>query len=323
MRRDYKGVKILVLLLTATLLIALVVVELQDREEKGKRSEVLERAAPLEQQRDALVLRRDQRQREYYDEVRVQATEQILFLELDERLYSEVFPLMREQELTGVLGLSQQEFPDAEGRISRAQMDEMLSAGWELCLVCGEDDFAAWDREMTERLALAGIPKPRAVYFRENAFHISDKEEILRCGYTVAVHHGEDRLEMLNGDASAELWLVGAHPWNYIGITNDLAKLVSRGSELCFTVSFSEGREAYSPESFAGMMEYIGVYREKGSLTVTGFLAARDLHDPARNGANEAEERWLQEREELNEQIRILEEQIQEIYREWSEVLND
>ena len=311
--------RLLLLGLGALLLIGILVVGLQNGASKRERAEILERAAPLERQRDALVDRRDRLQREHYERVQGKATEQILFLELDPLLMSEVFPLMQEWGIPGVLGLSEGNFPDDPGRISRAEFDSLLAAGWETCLVCeGAEDFAAWDRAMTERLAQAGIDKPRAVYFTEDAFRADWQEQIAACGYTVAIHHGEDGLSLNGKDAEGALWLSGAHPWNYVGVSDEIASLVEQHGQHCFTLRFSEGREHYGTESFRRMLEFVKPYLDEDSLEITGFLSARDLHDPEKNGVNAATEQWKREDEELARQIRELNRQIDGIYKEWS-----
>ena len=311
--------RLLLLGLGALLLIGILVVGLQNAASKRERAEILERAAPLERQRDELVDRRDRLQREHYERIQGKATEQILFLELDPLLVSEVFPLMQEWEIPGVLGLSEGNFPDDPGRISRAEYDSLLAAGWETCLVCeGAEDFAAWDRAMTERLGQAGIDKPRAVYFEEDAFRADWQEQIAACGYTVAVHHGEDGLSLIGKGAEGALWLSGAHPWNYVGVSEEIASLVEQHGQHCFTLRFSEGREHYAAESFRRMLEFVKPYLDEDSLEITGFLKARDLHDPEKNGVNAATEQWKREDEELARQIRELNRQIDGIYKEWS-----
>ena len=51
---------------------------------------------------------------------------------------------------------------------------------------------------------------------------------------------------------------------------------------------------------------------------MTGFLTARDLHDPILNGAAQARAEWEIEKAELDERIRVVDEQLQEIYAEWN-----
>jgi hypothetical protein len=318
--RILKNWKLSLLLgLGALLLIGILAVGLQNEASKRERAEVLDQAAPLEKQRDELVDRRDRLQREFNERSQGKATEQLLVLELDPPLMSELFPLMQEWELPCVLGLSEGNFPDDPGKISRADFDLLLAAGWETCLVCeGTEDFAAWDQAMTERLRQAGIDKPRAVYFTEDAFRPEWQEQIAACGYTVAIHHGEGQLESIAGDAAEELWLCGAHPWNYAGVSEQIERLVQKRGQHCFTLRFSEGREVYRTENFRRMLEFVQPYLEDGSLEITGFMAARDLHDPEKNGLREAREQWEREDAELARQIRELNGQIDGIYKEWS-----
>lgn len=304
--------------LAALVLLGMLALGLQNLISKKERAEVLERAAPLEKQRDELVSRRDRLQREFYEFGQGKATEQLLVLELDEPLMTELFPLMEERELPGVLGLSEGNFPGDPGKISKADYDRLVAAGWETCLVCaGTEDFAAWDLDMSLRLRQAGIEKPTAVYFTENAFRPEQREQIQACGYTVAVHHGEGGLELIGGDASQDLWLSGAHPWNYTGVSDEIRLLVQKRGQHCFTIRFSEGRETYRTENFRRMLEFVEPFLDQSSLEITGFRQARDLHDPAKNGVGSARENWEREDAEMARQIRELNEQIDSIYREW------
>ena len=309
----------LLLAVAAVLLAALLVVEIHDREVKRNREELMAQAAPLERQRDALVAQRDQAERAFRDASAVPATEQLLFLEMDPLIYSEVFPLLRERQIVGVLALYPGNLPGDPGRLSRAEFDELVAAGWELCLYCeGTEDFPRWDQEMTELLAEAGIPKPKAVYFSEDAFRRSQAGEILSCGYTVAVHHGESGTPLIAGEAGEELWLPGAHPWNYTGVREQIQEVVRLGGQHCFTVRFSDGREEYLPNGFLNMLEFVEPYRQNGTLEFTGLLAARDRHDPEKNGMTAAREEWERQDAILAEEIRRLDGELQVIYAQWS-----
>lgn len=309
--------RLLLLGLTALLLIGILAVGLQNRASRQERAAVLERAEPLEKQRDQLIHQRDRLQRAYYDQSLGVATEQLLFLELDPRLMSEVFPLLQEREIIGVLGLSEGELPGEPGKITREDFDSLLAAGWETCLVCeGAEDFAAWDRKMTALLGQAGIDKPRFLYFADKVFDPDWTEEIEAGGYSVAVHHGEEGLSLIAKDTEGPLWLSGAHPWNYVGVSEEIKQLAEKRGQHCFTLRFSE--DIYSRERFLRMLDYVKTFQEDGSLVITGFARARDLHDPEKNGMREAAAQWEWEDEELARQIRELNEQIDGIYKEWS-----
>jgi hypothetical protein len=324
MRREGWWHTPLILLVAALVLFGLIFVELRARATRAQREEILLRAEPLELERDRLTIRRDQRQAEVDRLSHALATEQLLFLELDPLLMTEAFPALQERELPGVLGLSAGNLPDDPGKISRADYDRLLAAGWEACLIYeGGDDFAAWDRDMSARLAAAGIEKPRTVYFPEDRYDAALDPQILECGYTVAVHHGESFRPLIAGEVEGELWLTGAHPWNYDGVREQIRSVVNKGGQHCYTLRFTEGREAYRADSFQNMLDFIQPFLDEGQLVVTGFQQARDLHDPALNGADEARAQWLQEKAELDARIHELDGQIQEIYAEWNGEADD
>lgn len=318
-RRDWWHLPALIGL-AAVLLVLLWFVEADNKADKRKREQIEEQAAELETARDGLIKERDQLLRDFEANAAVPGTEQILILELDEMLFSEIYPVMQDEGIPAVLGLSGEAFPGDPGMISRSEFEDLMRAGWGLCLVCEDGSrFAQWDDEISARLEEEGIDKPVTVYFPEGQFSLSLEEEILRRGYTVAVHHGEDRLELTAGDAAEGLWLVGAHPWNYTGIRGQIDEVARKGGEHCFTLRFSYGREEYVRHSFDNMLGYIRSYRDKDTLRVTTFEEARRLHDPSLNGVNAAAELWRQRDAELAEQIRELERQIQEVYASWND----
>ena len=300
------------------LLIGLLIVGIQDRASKRERALILEQAEPLEKQRDELIARRDRLERAFYEQHLGQATEQLLFLELDGRLTEEVFPTLQERQITGVLGLYEGNFPGDEGRIGREELQSLLQAGWELCLVYqGEAGFSDWDRAMTLRLQQEGLPKPDTLYFPERTYDPALEEEILQCGYRTVIHHGENRMSLITGNVTEGLWFVGARPWNFTGVKDNLEELARLRGEQCYTLRFTPGREEYENNAFVNMLDFVEPMRRDGSLEITGFARARELHDPEKNGANAAREAWLREDQELREQILDLNRQLQLVYEQW------
>ena len=300
------------------LLIGLLIVEIQDRESKQHRALVLQQAEPLERQRDELIARRDRLEREYYDQDLGQATEQLLFLELDPLLMEEVFPKLQERQITGVLGLYADNFPGDEGKLSPEELQNLLDAGWEICLVYQEgESFSAWDKAMTERLRREGLSKPETLYFPENSYDPTLEAQILSCGYRTVVQFGKNRMKTQDGNAADGLWFIGADPWNYAGVKDSLTDLVRTGGEHCYTVRFSAGREEYETIPFVNMLDFVETFRKNESLVITGFARAWELHDSNQNRQKAAEEAWRQEDRELQQQIMELNQQLHEIYGQW------
>lgn len=311
-----------------TLVVTFFVVEIRDRQLKRRREELFAIAEPLERQVNQLVNQREALRRQLEEDCAVPATEQLLFLELDPMLFEEAFPLMLDRGIPGVLALEEGNLPGDSGRLSRTQYDRLLAEGWETCLICRDiSDFEAWDQEMSRLLKEAGLEKPKAVYFSEKIFDPRLNETILRCGYTVAIHHGEGKLNQIAGDADKELWLCGASVWNGNQVKDSIRELIRRRGQRCYTLRFP-GRsgtetkpdtEIFYTERFVNMLEFVQPYLDDGSLRITGLMQARDMHDPEKNGANEAKEQWALEDAALEEQIRGLRAQIRSIYLEWGE----
>lgn len=310
----------LLLLLAAALGITLLVIEIQDRQNKRHLETIQTEAAALERQRDELVARRDRNERDYQARAKASATEQLLFLEADERIYTQIAPLLRQEGYLGTIGLRLELLPGDPGAIERAHLDELLAEGWELCLICdAPEGFADWDGQISRRLEELQLEKPRAVYFHDGQFSRALKETVAACGYSVAIHHGEDADPLIAGDAGEGLWLPGAHPWNFTGVRTQISSNIAKNGDQVFTVSFRDERSLYEDYAFENMLAYLKECESEGPLALTGPARARELHDPAKNGVAELTAQWEREDAALRAQIRQLNEQIQAIYDRWDE----
>ncbi len=324
MRKKNRGWVKYVLGLGAVLLIVLLVLAVAEKPKTQRQEEIRSRVAPLEQERDRLIAKRDAMQQSFILQTNHPATEHLIFLELDSRIYSEIFPKLQKIDAVGTLGLSPGNFPGDRGMLTREEFNELLEAGWDTCLICGETgDFASWDRDMTQRLEQAGLDKPGTVYFARECFDPAQREEILGCGYRIAVHHGEGGSSLIGKDTPDELWMTGAHAWNYEGVKIDIQELVRFRGDTCFTLSFSKGADVYGKGAFTSMLDYVLPYLRDGSLILTGFAEARELHSIAIDGTGMTQEQWEEERAEIEKQISELNEQIQELYDEWNGGKND
>ncbi len=307
-----------VLILAAVLLVTMTILILIDRPRDQRQQALMERIAPLEQERDRLTVQQGILEHNYRLQQDHPATEHLLFPEPETLLYTELFPRMKAAGVTGCIVLSAGNLPGDAGMITRAQFDELLAAGWDTCVLCPKGaSFADWNRGVTRLLETAGLEKPRVVYFEKDAF-TGNSEEILRSGYTVAIHHGEGGRDLLGRDSNDELWLTGARAWNYAGIREDIGSLVAARGDACFTVRFSQGDEVYKKEGFATMLDYLAPYLKKNTLLVTTFDQAREMHSIHFEGTDMTQEQFEQEMSQLDEQIRGINEEIQRAYDEWN-----
>ena len=100
-----------------------------DKQDKLRMRELYASVEPLQRQRDSLAAELDSIETEYALLMRDTGTVEVLFRELDSTLFAEVYPLMRERGMTGVLGLSIAEYMGYAKRIDLNQYTRLLMDG--------------------------------------------------------------------------------------------------------------------------------------------------------------------------------------------------
>lgn len=291
----------------------------QDNNVQSKYYESVDKQArPLRVQINDLEKEMKNLEDEYSQKMKGIATEQILFTELDEELYTEVYPMM--EDIPGVLALSQSEIFGQNGKITRTQFNQLLHAGWSYCLSWdGDGELSTWLADMAEQLRTSGLEMPATVYFSDGSYSSDAKEILIQYGVTTVVHHGEESQALMitdddTDDGDVDIWYPGAVAWNYSGVTTDIDTLVEQGGNLVFTVSFRQERDMWKEISFQNMLDYISDYIQSEKLIVTDFPSAR-----ARHTGENAQESGLsaeleQKKAELQEEIDALQRQIDELY---------
>ena len=318
---------VITLLLAVFLLAALWYVQRQEQTDAGRYEVLDQEALPLQVEKRELERELDALEENYEQQMKGMPTAEIVVTDMDEALYDQLYPVMQEAGLQGIMALSDTEYFGRAGNISVSQFNEMLEAGWGYCLGWdGEGDFAEWMSGMAERLRDTRLSVPEAVYFAQGSYS-SEYDEILRqYDVTVAVHHGEEeKAVIVTDDGQGDIWYPGAIVWNRSGVRNDFAELISAGGNLTVSVRFAEDggentaqdtdREIYVENSFRNMLEYITQQISEGKLLVmTGFEAARACRTEAENSAAGLLQELETRRQDLEAQIGELESRIDEIY---------
>lgn len=287
----------------------------QERQKEEQLSALNAQVQPLETQRWELQNKLASLDADYKSRITSVATEQLVFLELDAEVYTDVYPQMQENQAVGILALSKEEFPDQEGKITLEQFDEMKKAGWTYCLAWdGVEELPVWLEDMCQLLEQEELTIPDTVYFAENTYFAEADQILSSFGVSVAVHHGETGLPLVVGGSAGTIWHPGARTWDGIGIRQVLDELVLTEDNLTFTVDFTTGDALYTHESFVNLFEYILEYRENDLLRITDFQTARACQEDAEKQAAELAEELEAEKEAIKAQIRELEEQINAIY---------
>lgn len=237
-------VKILALILVVAVLIGgwLYMNHLEQQDSERMRM-LYTQAEPLERQRQELIDQRDALPAQYALEFRDYATMQILFPKMEYQIYPEVYPLMREKNITGILGISPATYPDSWNTVKKDELKALLADGWGLCMV-NEYSWGDWNYffQAVESICAAyEIPVPTSIYYVNNDYKSEDDAILKEHGIKTVIVNASDGRSSTVTDVTGDLWFTGAMPWSYTGSDIDMQLLArTDGANMTYTMTFNE-----------------------------------------------------------------------------------
>ena len=321
-----------------------------EQQDKQRMRQLYVEVEPLQKQREALASERDRMEAEYALQMRDVATVELLFRELNVKVFEDVYPKMRDRGIVGVLGINSHLYPGDEYRMNLEQFSRLVKDGWGSCFIYeNTSDFESWYEGLARRLENDGLPIPRAIYFPDNTYSNEINAALIRCGIDTVIRSAVDGHSDTVTKVNGNLWYTGAMPWNYTGMNADTDQLArTDGANLVFTVSFNNLWDAYDDETFGRTLDALAALQNAKNafedaaqtsalqnpgqedpsaddlriptLKIVTFEEARQSHQYAETN-NEALERERIEREiALNKQIEALDQQIRELYEQWGQI---
>ena len=318
---EYGNKVIIALPILAALILAalLLWVKTGNQAQTQRLTALREEALPLERQRETLLRQLSGLKVGAEPEFVFPATEELLVTEPDEDLYTNVYPLMRQYGFTGVMGISADgRMPGIPGAMSYAHFNEMLQAGWTLCLVYdGGMTLERWANANRHWLEDVGIPWPETVYLPEGSLSVEQAGEVLNYGFTTAVYPlSGQQTEIVRDTEGPRLYF--ARPWSFDNAASFIDSLAKNGGNAVFTLSFSpESADAFNQLNFTNMLNYLKNYTDQGNYHLASFAQAQAIQEEAAAGAPSAEAVYEREKSRLQAEIHALDTQIHAIYADW------
>ena len=322
--------RILVLALALALLAAVFLyIRNTERAEQMQMQQMYQKIEPLQAEQQSLKWELEKLDTEYENRSRDFSTLQIMFREMPEKLYSEVYPLMRDRGIRGVFCLSMDKYPGTGINISAVQYQRMINDGWGICYYYDSElELDYWLTNLESWLERDGLGIPTSIYFPQG--YSSAVDEILaNHGITIVVEN-VDEVSCEEVKESGPLWISGAMIWNYTGVIGDLEKLAQAdGGNLVLRVSFTESDDGYQRLSFINCLnELQGLSVEQkqeneenasisDGLMLLNLDAARDWHRHVNDDLQEQEEEYNARRAEIEERLEEIAEEISSIYAQW------
>lgn len=303
-RTGLKGIAAIMTVLLAAGLGAFFWMESQaDARRRAACEELEQELRPLELERHDLRQELDELEKEFGTKTEGVGSIVFLFTNLDEKIYTEIYPQMTGYGFRGVLTLSKDQLPGRDGCMSREQFEELTEAGWECCVRRENgEDFREWLANAGEIARKTEITLPEAVYYPQGAY--SDEEDFLsRQGFQTAVHHGEEGRNLLITETGEEIWYPGAMPWSQKDAPDRMDEAISQKANLVFTVGTDVPEEEYVPESYVSMMEYMNRYCQTDELKVMTLSEAREYRAELERNRYDLGGGYREQKKKLEERI--------------------
>lgn len=282
------------------------------QEQAAGREEAEKLLRPLDVEWNRIQQEIDDLEEEYSLKMEGTGTAEVLFTHPDARVYEEAYPIMEEYGYTGVLAVSDQQFPGTEGNMSLEQFQELIQAGWSTCIVWSGDDMYTWLGALALKMQETGVPGSSVMYFPSETYLKEYDEILLAHGFAAAVHHGEAG-EMDTAAGEGGIW----HP-AAVGLQGETPKYrlddaVKNKANIVYTVGWQQEDEMYNEKMFRSMLSYFKQYQEESGLQVMDIAGAGEYRQQLENDKGAIEQEYLQKKEELERQKEDIERQMDEI----------
>lgn len=312
----------------------------KDKSDQSYMLQMYSQVEPLQQQIDELERQKKVLQQEYEKKKRDPGTIQLLVRELSSDVFDKVYPIMRTHGVTGVLGVSLNSRPVRFGNraMTVEQYNRLILDGWGTCLIYDGKSFDGYYSEIERYMSGFGLAMPTAIYF-PNGYDTTLEQSLLDRGITTVIVNAVDG-HTNTVTEFGPLWVTGAMPWNYTGVTSDLDLLaVTEGGNLTFTLSTSDILDQFEAKSFTEMMDkwyvlitdaendpYITAAPKNTAkssdekakidplLVVASYESARATHETAYQTGLMLDWELQTKQGEIDQQIAALTAQIQQIY---------
>lgn len=227
-----------------------------------------------------------------------------VFTELSPQIYEDAYLEMQKHGYTGVLALSDTQFPGKENCLSLEQFHELIDAGWSVCIQW--DAFGELDEYlslMRQEFTSMGEELPDIIYFTPDRYQDKYDEALKQAGFTIVVHHGEGHYSLITRSDETSLWHVAAVSWNRSGIKGFLDKVARYGGAMSMNVDFGDRRSGYKKDIFKNMCDYMATLDQR--LLVKDYHGSREYRQfIGVDMALQSEIDWYQnEIDEINKEI--------------------
>lgn len=310
-----KIIPIVTIVLALGLFVFILGVQKKENITKAQHDELYEQRRPLAVRQEQLERELEALQEVYEKSKAPNAFVQVLFTELNEQVYTQCYPIMKEYEYTGTLAVSETQFPGNEGCMSVEQFRELIDAGWEICINWQTDrSVKKWWPTLRNKLTVLGVEPGQVVYFPLGTYQAELDATIQELGFSIAVISKMDEETPLQLQYEEGIWHVGA-----VGLMSPRPRLwlneaVAQDANMSYLVGFQIEEELYNEKSFRSMLNCFDEYVVTEELIVTNLADAKEHYRGRSLGVTpEQESQYREQKAALEKELSEVKEQLKEI----------
>ena len=245
------------------------------RKTEAKKQELQQIMIPLQQEKRAMLDEMSRLQKQVDGKKLETATLELLFSSLNERLYLEVFPIMLQYGMKGVMVLSEENVPGMPGKITIRQFEEMIHDGWSYCILW-DGTSTVWElfQKVQWKMPENTLDVPDTVYLEKGTYTAEMDQNLISQGIRAVVHHGETGLPVDITGVDQSLWHIGAVEWSQENARSWLGSNQETRSNLVFDIRLEDQTEIFGIQD---LLYAITTYQKNQVLEVVDFSDLKRL----------------------------------------------
>lgn len=290
-------------------------VQKQEDKKAVQYEKMYEQRRPLTVKKEQIEQKLEELENAYEKSKAPNAITQVLFTEMDEQVYSLCYPIMQEYEYVGILALSPTEFPGEEGCMTVEQFQELMNAGWKICITWQNDtEVNNWLTNLQNKMTVLGIEQGQTMYFPQGTYNAELDATLQDLGFSIAVISKTEEETPLQLQYEEGVWHVGA-----VGLMSSKPRLwlreaVAQDANIAFLVGFQLETELFNERSFRSMLNCFDEYEATEELVITDVDVAKEYYHTRSAGINpELESQYQQEKAALEAELADVKKQLEEI----------
>ena len=254
-------------------------------------------------------------EKEYKGKLNEKATSQTLFLSANEKVYKDFFPAMKAKEIKGITAFSLESFPDKAGCITKAQLNEMIKAGWEYAILWdGKGNLDSYLNQMRTEFSKAKIEMPQTFYFYPKTYSKKYNKTLEKYNFNTVIHHGEEDLSLISGKFTKPIWFIGAAPILSTRQSVNVAKVIRERGNMVYTVEIENMNNKAESEFIKSLIVGSKNAENQESFLATNIKEARDIHGNLSNSDLKLSADFRKKRKVYEDKIKELDDKIDKIY---------